>query len=86
MTRSATRSLSRKTPALAEHGVDQRGLAVIDVGDDGDVADGGIGDRTHQELRVSRGHTRTGRGSRGEPFIVAWIAGTARAGSAAGRP
>ena len=24
--------------ALAEHGVDQRGLAVIDVGDDGDVA------------------------------------------------
>ena len=24
--------------ALPEHGVDQRGLAVIDVGDDGDVA------------------------------------------------
>jgi hypothetical protein len=26
--------------ALAKHGVDQRGLAVIDVGDDGDVEDG----------------------------------------------
>ena len=26
--------------ALAEHGVHQRGLAVVDVGDDGDVADG----------------------------------------------
>ena len=25
---------------LAEHGVDERGLAVVDVGDDGDVADG----------------------------------------------
>ncbi len=25
--------------ALAEHGVDQRGLAMIDVGDDRDVAD-----------------------------------------------
>ena len=25
---------------LAQHGVDQRGLAVVDVGDDGDVADG----------------------------------------------
>ena len=24
---------------LAEHGIDQRGLAVVDVGDDGDVAD-----------------------------------------------
>jgi hypothetical protein len=50
---------------------------MIDVRDDGDVADGGIGDRTHQELRAFSGHTRTGRGSRGEPFIVAWIAGTA---------
>ena len=26
--------------ALAEHGVDEGGLAVVDVGDDGDVADG----------------------------------------------
>jgi hypothetical protein len=25
---------------LAEHGVDEGGLAVVDVGDDGDVADG----------------------------------------------
>ena len=24
---------------LAEHGVDERGLAMVDVGDDGDVAD-----------------------------------------------
>ena len=30
--------------ALAEHGVDQRGLAVVDVGDDGDVEDGLNGD------------------------------------------
>ena len=34
---------------LAEQGVDQRGLAVVDVGDDGDVAqvgaDGGLGGR-----------------------------------------
>ena len=39
MTRSATCSFARKMPALPEHGVDQRGLAVVDVGDDGDVAD-----------------------------------------------
>ncbi len=44
MTRSATRSLARKTPALAEHRVDERGLAVVDVGDDGDVAAERIGD------------------------------------------
>ena len=37
MTRSATASFSRNVPALAEHGVDEGGLAVVDVGDDGDV-------------------------------------------------
>ena len=36
---------------LAEHGVDERGLAVVDVGDDGDVAEGlGVGARGHQGL------------------------------------
>ena len=30
--------------ALAQHGVDQRGLAMVDVGDDGDVEDGLNGD------------------------------------------
>ena len=29
-----------ESPGLAEHGVDQGGLAVVDVGDDGDVANG----------------------------------------------
>ena len=29
----------RKAPGLPQHGVDQRGLAVVDVGDDGDVAE-----------------------------------------------
>ena len=40
MTRSATDSLARKVPDLAQHGVDEGGLAVVDVGDDGDVTDG----------------------------------------------
>ena len=30
-----------KCAALLQHGVDQRGLAVVDVGDDGDIANGG---------------------------------------------
>ena len=30
--------------ALMQQGVHQRGLAVVDVGDDGDVAPGGVGD------------------------------------------
>jgi hypothetical protein len=50
--------------ALMEQGVDQRGLAVIDVRDDGDVADGGIGDRTHQSSGFL-GDTLTGRKPRG---------------------
>ena len=37
MTRSVTVSLARKVPAW-RNGVDQGGLAVVDVGDDGDVA------------------------------------------------
>ena len=28
--------------ALAEHGVDERGLAMVDVSDDGDIADGAV--------------------------------------------
>ena len=39
MTRSATFSCSAKVPRLAQQAVDQRGLAVVDVGDDGDVSD-----------------------------------------------
>ena len=35
----APTALSRKMPALLQHGVDQGGLAVVDVGDDGNVAD-----------------------------------------------
>jgi hypothetical protein len=31
--------VSAENAALIEHGVDESGLAVIDVGDDGDVAD-----------------------------------------------
>ena len=38
MTRSATCWLARKEPRLAQELVDQRGLAVVDMGDDGDVA------------------------------------------------
>jgi len=38
MTRSTTASLARKMPELPEHGVDEGGFAVVDVGDDGDVA------------------------------------------------
>ena len=38
---------------LPEHGVDQRGLAVVDVGDDGDVAAERIGDARAAFERVS---------------------------------
>ena len=38
MTRSATSWFSRNEPGLPEHRVDERRLAVVDVGDDGDVA------------------------------------------------
>ena len=39
MTRSAICWLSRNVPGLAEHLVHQRGLAVVDVGNDSDVAE-----------------------------------------------
>ena len=47
ITRSTTRLVGAEGAGLAEHRVDERGLAVVDVGDDGDVAqvvaDGGGG-------------------------------------------
>ena len=36
---SAITSPRAELPRLAQEAVDQRGLAVVDVGDDGDVAD-----------------------------------------------
>ena len=36
-----------KGARLAEHGVNQGGLAVVNVGDDGDIADGFCGSGTH---------------------------------------
>ena len=41
MTRSSTSWCAPEGAGLAQHGVDEGGLAVIDVGDDGDVADVG---------------------------------------------
>ena len=38
ITRSTSSSLAREDPGLTEHVVDEGGLAVVDVGDDGDVA------------------------------------------------
>ena len=38
MTRSATSWFCAEGAGLPEHGVDERGLAVVDVGDDRDVA------------------------------------------------
>ena len=45
--------------ALAEHGVDQRGLAVVDVRNDSDVTDGGVGN--HSELPWSHVRPIIGR-------------------------
>ena len=42
MTRSTTCFVGAECAALAQHGVHQGGLAVVDVGDDGDVANAGI--------------------------------------------
>ena len=39
MTRSATSWFSRNDAGLPEHRVDERGLPVVDVRDDGDVAE-----------------------------------------------
>jgi len=38
--------------ALAEHGVNQRGLAVIHVGDDGDVANTWVQSKTPQACKL----------------------------------
>ena len=38
MTRSTWRFIGAKRAALLQHGVDQRGLAMVDVGDNGDIA------------------------------------------------
>ena len=49
ITRSVSCLVRGEHAGLAQHGVDQRGLAVVDVRDDRDVADvgalSGIGDR-----------------------------------------
>ena len=42
MTRSTCFFVGAEDAALIEHGVDESGLAVVHVGDDGDVADTGI--------------------------------------------
>ena len=60
MTRSATSSLARKAPGLPEHGVDQGGLAVVDVGDDGDVS---------QWARAHDCHFFEERSASGDPAI-----------------
>ena len=51
MTRLTTAWLSAEDAALVEHGVHQRGLAVVHVGDDGDVADVS-GHRGHKLARI----------------------------------
>ena len=39
---------------LAEHGVDERGLAVVDVGDDRHVAEGVAGEAVREDMRAFR--------------------------------
>ena len=43
MTRSVISARAWNAPRLPQHGVDEGGLAVVDVGDDGDVAEVGAG-------------------------------------------
>src|SRR5208282_1717210 len=45
--------------ALAEHGVDQRGLAVVDVGDDSDVADARVQIENSSEFQQLSGKSGT---------------------------
>ena len=56
MTRSLTdalvRLVRRERAGLPEHGVDQRGLAVVDVGDDRDVAEVVSGGCRHAKTLV----------------------------------
>ena len=54
MTRSADLLVGAEGAGLAEHGVDQRGLAVVDVGHDGDIAEIGA---LHEESRRVKGGT-----------------------------
>ena len=73
MTRSRTLLVGAEDAALPEHGVDQGGLAVVDVGDDGDVAEihssslgaggGGIEKGSPAEPTIL---------SQGEAAIAAW--------------
>ena len=60
MTRSATVLVGAEGAGLAEHGVDQGGLAVVDVGDDGDVAE--IGALHGAVLKVGKGGGRAATG------------------------
>ena len=68
--RSAMRSLERKVPDWRKHRVHQRRLAMVDVGDDGDVAAVRIGDlsgvfgsRHPPSIRPSRDGGRAGAAS-----------------------
>jgi hypothetical protein len=56
ITRSATRWFSRKAPDCLQQLVDQRRLAVVDVGDDGDVA------QLHGVFRSGAGSRQSSRG------------------------
>src|SRR5207244_12165669 len=61
--------LGPRMPAagLPQHGVDQRGLAVVDVGDDGDVAE--IGTRGHATI-LPGGPPRADTGTAARSTIV----------------
>ena len=64
MTRSATSWLARNDAGLAQHGVDEGGLAVVDVGDDRDVAQRGEEDMGAPSRRKARAN-RAGRAGGG---------------------
>mgnify|MGYP003693893545 CR=1 FL=1 len=81
ITRSATCSFARNTPALAQHRVDQGRLAVVDVRDDRDVADvcpalrhepapRPAGPSSGNQRAGTDGHRRAGRRQTG---TVDWI-------------
>ena len=69
MTRSTTAWFGAERAGLAEHRVDERGLAVVDVGDDGDVAQVGAG-RGRSGGGV--GHESDGSPGRWGQPIVPW--------------
>ena len=64
MTRSADVLVGPEGAGLAEHGVDQGGLAVVDVGHDGDVAEIGA---LHELLRGTGGRAGRERDRRRRP-------------------